>query len=212
MGESRKEHIKKITSIGGSALIEGIMMRGPKKTMVAVRSGKEEIYTEESKKIMLNTYQEKVEEQTEISETVTTEENSISEEELTILAEEEVRRFKESYGVDIKLSEMKKQLILRDEYEAMYGSSYELEEIFLSEQTKDDSIGDPGTDEYELIILQIQEYVKKYNIDESRYASMTAKEELEALEIEYGPLDGVKQSEIPSTEEDSAEIIAEEHE
>jgi hypothetical protein len=94
----------------------------------------------------------------------------------------------------------------------MYGSSYELEEIFLSEQTKDDSIGDPGTDEYELIILQIQEYVKKYNIDESRYASMTAKEELEALEIEYGPLDGVKQSEIPSTEEDSAEIIAEEHE
>lgn len=156
--------------------------------------------------------QEKIEEQAEISETVTTEENSISEEELTILAEEEVRRFKESYGVDIKLSEMKKQLILRDEYEAMYGSSYELEEIFLSEQTKDDSIGDPGTDEYELIILQIQEYVKKYNIDESRYASMTAKEELEALEIEYGPLDGVKQSEIPSTEEDSAEIIAEEHE
>lgn len=47
MGESRKEHIKKITSIGGSALIEGIMMRGPKKTMVAVRTGKDEIYTEE---------------------------------------------------------------------------------------------------------------------------------------------------------------------
>ncbi|MEE1055941.1 MAG: DUF1385 domain-containing protein [Acutalibacteraceae bacterium] len=47
MGESRKEHIKKITSIGGSALIEGIMMRGPQKTMVAVRTGKDEIYTEE---------------------------------------------------------------------------------------------------------------------------------------------------------------------
>lgn len=47
MGESRKEHIKKITSIGGSALIEGIMMRGPKKTMVAVRTGKDEIYNEE---------------------------------------------------------------------------------------------------------------------------------------------------------------------
>ena len=43
-------------------------------------------------------------------------------------------------------------------------------------------------------------------------AQKEAKEELEALEIEYGPLDGVKQSEIPSTEEDSAEIIAEEHE
>ena len=47
MGESRKEHIKKITSIGGSALIEGIMMRGPKKTMVAVRTGENEIYTQE---------------------------------------------------------------------------------------------------------------------------------------------------------------------
>lgn len=47
MGESRKERIKKITSIGGSALIEGIMMRGPKKTMVAVRTGKDEIYTQE---------------------------------------------------------------------------------------------------------------------------------------------------------------------
>lgn len=47
MGESRKEHIKKITSIGGSALIEGIMMRGPETTMVAVRTGKDEIYTEE---------------------------------------------------------------------------------------------------------------------------------------------------------------------
>ena len=46
MGESRKEHIKKITSIGGSALIEGIMMRGPETTMVAVRTGKDEIYTE----------------------------------------------------------------------------------------------------------------------------------------------------------------------
>lgn len=42
----RKEHIKKITSIGGSALIEGIMMRGPEKTMVALRTGKD-IYTEE---------------------------------------------------------------------------------------------------------------------------------------------------------------------
>ena len=28
---------KKITGIGGQALIEGIMMRGPKKTSVAVR-------------------------------------------------------------------------------------------------------------------------------------------------------------------------------
>ena len=38
---------KKITSIGGSALIEGIMMRGPKKNTVCVRTGKDEVYTED---------------------------------------------------------------------------------------------------------------------------------------------------------------------
>ncbi len=37
----------KITSIGGSALIEGIMMRGPKRTTIAVRTGENEIYTED---------------------------------------------------------------------------------------------------------------------------------------------------------------------
>ena len=39
--KKHKENVKKITSIGGSALIEGIMMRGPKKTTVAVRTGKD---------------------------------------------------------------------------------------------------------------------------------------------------------------------------
>lgn len=38
---------KRITSIGGSALIEGIMMRGPKRTTVACRVDKENIYTED---------------------------------------------------------------------------------------------------------------------------------------------------------------------
>lgn len=38
---------KRITSIGGSALIEGIMMRGPKRTTVAVRVKENEIYTED---------------------------------------------------------------------------------------------------------------------------------------------------------------------
>lgn len=42
----RKTETKKITSIGGSALIEGIMMRGPKKNTVAVRTG-DDIYTED---------------------------------------------------------------------------------------------------------------------------------------------------------------------
>lgn len=38
---------KRITSIGGSALIEGIMMRGPKRTTVACRVDKDNIYTED---------------------------------------------------------------------------------------------------------------------------------------------------------------------
>lgn len=43
------EKAKKITSIGGSALIEGIMMRGPKKTVVALRTAPDTIETEELK-------------------------------------------------------------------------------------------------------------------------------------------------------------------
>ncbi len=42
-----KNSTKKITSIGGSALIEGIMMRGPKRTTVCVRTGANEIYSED---------------------------------------------------------------------------------------------------------------------------------------------------------------------
>ena len=38
---------RRITSIGGSALIEGIMMRGPKRTTVACRVDKDNIYTED---------------------------------------------------------------------------------------------------------------------------------------------------------------------
>lgn len=45
----RKVSTKKITSIGGSALIEGIMMRGPKRTNVCVRTGENEIYSEDIK-------------------------------------------------------------------------------------------------------------------------------------------------------------------
>lgn len=48
------EQKKKITSIGGSALIEGIMMRGPKKTTVALRTGENEIYTEDIKTTFLS--------------------------------------------------------------------------------------------------------------------------------------------------------------
>lgn len=49
---SKKTSTKKITSIGGSALIEGIMMHGPKRTTVCVRTGEDEIYKED---ISINT-------------------------------------------------------------------------------------------------------------------------------------------------------------
>ena len=42
-----KKQQKRITSIGGSALIEGIMMRGPKRTTVACRVDKDTVYTED---------------------------------------------------------------------------------------------------------------------------------------------------------------------
>ncbi len=45
--ETQRQKQKKITSIGGSALIEGIMMRGPKRTTVAVRTGEDSIVTED---------------------------------------------------------------------------------------------------------------------------------------------------------------------
>ena len=48
---------KKITSIGGSALIEGIMMRGPKKSTVCVRTGENEIYSED---VHITTIPEKI--------------------------------------------------------------------------------------------------------------------------------------------------------
>ena len=47
-----KNTTKKITSIGGSALIEGIMMRGPKRTTVCVRTAPDKIYSED---ISINT-------------------------------------------------------------------------------------------------------------------------------------------------------------
>ena len=48
---------RRITSIGGSALIEGIMMRGPKKSTVCVRTGPDEIYSED---VSINTIPSKI--------------------------------------------------------------------------------------------------------------------------------------------------------
>lgn len=47
MTDNNNKQQHKITSIGGSALIEGIMMRGPKKTTVACRVDKDTIQTED---------------------------------------------------------------------------------------------------------------------------------------------------------------------
>ena len=45
--KKKKTSQRRITSIGGSALIEGIMMRGPKRTTVACRIDKDTIHTED---------------------------------------------------------------------------------------------------------------------------------------------------------------------
>lgn len=101
----------------------------------------------------------------------------------------EVERFKRDYGMEIATDEMIKELHIRKEYEETYQKSYPLEDVFLVKEDKELSIGDAGGAEYTDTIEKIQKYVEKYNIDESRYASMTATEELHALEVEYGPLE-----------------------
>ena len=105
------------------------------------------------------------------------------------VAETEVKRFKEVYGLEITQDEMLKQLKIRKEYEEEYGKSYDLEEVFCVNVSVEEKEGDPGDESQSDIVEKIQLYVKKYNIDESRYASMTAEEELSALEVEYGPIE-----------------------
>ena len=105
------------------------------------------------------------------------------------VAETEVKRFKEVYGLEITQDEMLKQLKIRKEYEEEYGKSYDLEDVFCVNVSVEEAEGDPGDESQSDIVEKIQLYVKKYNIDESRYASMTAEEELSALEVEYGPIE-----------------------
>ena len=108
--------------------------------------------------------------------------------ELQALAQTEIKRFKDEYGLDISMESMMKELKIRLEYEETYGKSYDLEEIFIVEVPEDDTVGDESDDEYEEVIQKIQKYIELYGVDETRYASMTAYEELDALEVEYGPL------------------------
>ena len=112
-------------------------------------------------------------------------------------AEAEILRFRQSYGVDISYDEMIRQLKVRKEYEGMYGTSYELESVFLI--TTDDMEGDKGAciagdaedmemHEENVIAEKIRRYVLLYEVDETRYEGMTNREKFSALEVEYGSL------------------------
>lgn len=111
-----------------------------------------------------------------------TEESDLLEE-----AQAEVLRFRDTYKMEIELEDMLEQLYVRRDYEEKYGISYDMEDIFTLEETNIEE-GDIGSDVYLENIEKIQEYIKLYNIDESRYASMTVEEELATLEVEYGLL------------------------
>ena len=54
------QEIVKKTTIGGQALIEGVMMVGPTRTAMAVRKGDGTIFVEEMKQSEKTTYFEKV--------------------------------------------------------------------------------------------------------------------------------------------------------
>ena len=59
-GKKKSECPVKKTTIGGQALIEGVMMVGPSRTAMAVRKGDGTIYVEEIKQSEKTTYFEKV--------------------------------------------------------------------------------------------------------------------------------------------------------
>ena len=117
------------------------------------------------------------------------EESPVEELSIEEQAELEIERFHKEYGLDISMEEMVKELEIRREYESTYLKSYALEEVFLADGETDLETGDQGDNSYTDMIDKIQQYVTKYHVDESRYASMTAEEELHALEVEYGPLE-----------------------
>lgn len=117
-------------------------------------------------------------------------EEAQAEQDLKEEAEAEVKRFKDTYGVIVELDDMITQLRIRRKYEEKNDKSYSMEEVFLPALAPEGGEGDPGmTQEYAETLDKIQQYVERFNIDESRYADMPAAEELIALEIQYGPLD-----------------------
>lgn len=102
---------------------------------------------------------------------------------------DEVARFLEAYGVEIPLEDMEKALQDRRAYEKLYGKSYDLEEIFLTNESEDITVGDETDQEMWDTLDLIDAYVEKYNIDETRFAGMSPEEELMAIQVEYGTLE-----------------------
>lgn len=103
----------------------------------------------------------------------------------------ERQRFLEDYGLTISAEDMKKQIEIRKEYEALYGHSYDLTEVFLESDQENKSEDETSEETWE-VLDKIDRYKAVYEIDESRYVGMTPQKELMALEMEYGPLEDEK--------------------
>ena len=102
----------------------------------------------------------------------------------------EVEHFKNEYGIEITLDDMLKQIRIRNKYEELYGTSYDLEEVFILEEHPDGELeGDCISKDTWDILDMIDAYVEKYQIDESRFQGMSPEEELLAIQAVYGALE-----------------------
>lgn len=108
------------------------------------------------------------------------------EQELLDEAKEEIQRFQDVYGIEISLEEMIRQLEIRKSYISTYGRDYEMEEIFLFQESEQKDAADPDADEIYDMLDEIEWYIKKYDIDESSYDGMSIAEEWSAIRKEYG--------------------------
>lgn len=100
-------------------------------------------------------------------------------------AAQEIRRFKDSYGLEISLEDMLRQLEIRQAYMEAYGSSYDLEDVFIISGTADEE-GDPDAGEIYDMLDEIEETVRRFGIDESKYDGMDIAEEWSAIRDAYG--------------------------
>ena len=105
-------------------------------------------------------------------------------------AARQVERFKSEYGMEIPLDDMIEQIEIRNRYEELYKDTYDLEAIFIPEsQRGSGEEGDSVSQDTWDALDEIEAYVEKYQIDETRFQGMTPEEELMAIKIEYGSLE-----------------------